>query len=160
MVKDDRMRCWSINGKVQIKEPTGPIYEILRYLNPTPYTLNPTPYTLNPKPTLSLYSHYIHSQLSLYIQRVQGVYTSHQVPSHNTMHVYVYINIVKNMLNKSQFDEQVIHIILISCTRLPCLGAQGFRVQGFRNPYHAHACMYLPHSSATRTMHSETIIEI
>ena len=30
MLTEDKHRCWSINGKSEIKEPTGSVYELLR----------------------------------------------------------------------------------------------------------------------------------
>ncbi|EKX37900.1 hypothetical protein GUITHDRAFT_115874 [Guillardia theta CCMP2712] len=36
MVQEDKQHCWLVNGKVDIKEPTGPVYEILRQIGIRP----------------------------------------------------------------------------------------------------------------------------
>eukprot|EP00960_Hanusia_phi_P066716 766457-Hanusia_phi.AAC.9 len=36
MVQQDKKHCWLVNGKVDIKEPTGPVYEILRQIGIRP----------------------------------------------------------------------------------------------------------------------------
>ncbi|EKX50494.1 hypothetical protein GUITHDRAFT_103725 [Guillardia theta CCMP2712] len=36
MVLEDENRCWLVNGKTNIKEPTGPVYEILRQIGIKP----------------------------------------------------------------------------------------------------------------------------
>ena len=36
MVLQDTCNTWQINGKSEIKEPTGPVYELLRSASRTP----------------------------------------------------------------------------------------------------------------------------
>ena len=63
MVLQDKMHCWLVNGKKDIKEPTGPVYELLRQLGVKPVRGTRGPLQTDPgKRDFIYYSRYTYEQ--------------------------------------------------------------------------------------------------
>ena len=63
MVLQDKMHCWLVNGRKDIKEPTGPVYELLRQLGVKPVRGTRGPLQTDPgKRDFIYYSRYTYEQ--------------------------------------------------------------------------------------------------